>query len=775
MKTFLNRRQSLFVKLLISYLVILIIPATVGITSYTKSSQVVKQEMENYNVAILQQAQKVLDERLRSVDQLATDISLDSKVQNLLQAGDDKSPETLLNTFKSIKDLPKYNKISKFIIDFFIYFKNGDYVLTSKGKFSFSNFFGNELKSSDEDYDWRQLMEGHYVRRLFPAQNVTYSNSGKNVIKYISSLPMGSGKSSQGNFTVLIDVNDIKETLMETDVLKNGVSYIADKDGQILMYVGDKSLIKEIPAKDGNAGFLYNGSKKDETIVAYARSTVNDWLYVSVIPTEDYMGNLRFIEKLIILVTFIGILVGILMSVLLARKNFRPIKKTMATLTECMKNHTESFNNAGSSNELDIISNAVVNTFREYKSIKDTLQVQLPVLRGNLLLQIMKDNFHELSELERSMKLVGISFDYDEFCVLTLDIMECSDQELENEWVLVKVVVSNVFEELGNNRGKAYIVDTEWNQMVLVVNINPECQDKIIAIKELATEGMDFVGDKFSIMLNIGIGRVYRGIEGISKSYGESVKALQYGMLSANGSLTAFSDMPGITQSYAYSFNTSERLANLVKSGDLNKVKLVLQQIIKENFRNQKLSLEMARCIFFDIMSTAIKVLHSIEVNYNEVFSASYDPYKQLTACKNINEMEETLKYIFDVICRYINEKQRSHNETLKEDIMRYLDEHFTEQDLSLIKVAGHFKLNHTYLSFFFKEQTGENFSEYIRNLKVERAVKLLRESEASIEEISNILGYANSGVMIRNFKKSKGITPGQYRNNAFMLQNTNS
>ena len=78
--------------------------------------------------------------------------------------------------------------------------------------------------------------------------------------------------------------------------------------------------------------------------------------------------------------------------------------------------------------------------------------------------------------------------------------------------------------------------------------------------------------------------------------------------------------------------------------------------------------------------------------------------------------------------------------------------------------MADHIGINPTYLSSFIKEQIGETFLTYVLNLRMERAKELLRSTNLSQHEIAVRIGYANSGVFLRVFKKKYGLTPGAYR-----------
>jgi two-component system response regulator YesN len=83
------KKQSIFVTFLISYLLIIILAIVVGYIGYNEYNLVIRRQVESYNIAMLEQAQKVLDERISGIEKTIVNIGTDSEIQRLLYSGDD--------------------------------------------------------------------------------------------------------------------------------------------------------------------------------------------------------------------------------------------------------------------------------------------------------------------------------------------------------------------------------------------------------------------------------------------------------------------------------------------------------------------------------------------------------------------------------------------------------------------------------------------------------------------------------------------------------------
>ena len=94
---------------------------------------------------------------------------------------------------------------------------------------------------------------------------------------------------------------------------------------------------------------------------------------------------------------------------------------------------------------------------------------------------------------------------------------------------------------------------------------------------------------------------------------------------------------------------------------------------------------------------------------------------------------------------------------------MHFIETNYTNQDLNILYVADHFKLSPAYLSRIFKKELGIGPAEYLQKIRLEAAKKLLLETDMTVKEISEAVGYQYVLTMNRAFKKSLGITPSQY------------
>lgn len=102
-------------------------------------------------------------------------------------------------------------------------------------------------------------------------------------------------------------------------------------------------------------------------------------------------------------------------------------------------------------------------------------------------------------------------------------------------------------------------------------------------------------------------------------------------------------------------------------------------------------------------------------------------------------------------------------NQNIVHTIQAYISNHISDC-LSLEDLGKIVHLHPVYLSKFYKQETGENLSSYISSKRLEKASKLLIDSNLHVLDISHLVGYKKPQYFIKLFKDQYGITPYQYR-----------
>ncbi|MCR4856064.1 MAG: AraC family transcriptional regulator, partial [Erysipelotrichaceae bacterium] len=94
--------------------------------------------------------------------------------------------------------------------------------------------------------------------------------------------------------------------------------------------------------------------------------------------------------------------------------------------------------------------------------------------------------------------------------------------------------------------------------------------------------------------------------------------------------------------------------------------------------------------------------------------------------------------------------------------ILNYINNHYNS--VTLEEVADHFHYSIPYCSKLIQSEAGINFVSFVRQVRMNHATAMLRNTEMPISEISYMIGYENTESFIRAFKKVFDQSPSAYR-----------
>lgn len=100
-------------------------------------------------------------------------------------------------------------------------------------------------------------------------------------------------------------------------------------------------------------------------------------------------------------------------------------------------------------------------------------------------------------------------------------------------------------------------------------------------------------------------------------------------------------------------------------------------------------------------------------------------------------------------------------NQVLVDKVREYVLEHYNDPQLSLAMVGEEFYITEVYLSKLFKRATGDNFSKYLEQIRIEKAKELLK-SGTRVSEVAALVGYNSSQVFRRAYKRHFGYSPSE-------------
>lgn len=174
----------------------------------------------------------------------------------------------------------------------------------------------------------------------------------------------------------------------------------------------------------------------------------------------------------------------------------------------------------------------------------------------------------------------------------------------------------------------------------------------------------------------------------------------------------------------------------------------------------------MTQCLKFDMIGTLFRCAQEIDRD-GAYERENWQTIRELMALEQPESIYSGMRRAFATLCDRAYNQRSSHNDDMRDRMIQYLAENYNNPDMGLDMAARAFGLAPSYLSRFFKEQTGGNFLDHVNRLRVEHAAQLLRTTDLPYSRIAEECGLSGSQALNRLFNRVLGVSPTTYRQTA--------
>lgn len=200
-----------------------------------------------------------------------------------------------------------------------------------------------------------------------------------------------------------------------------------------------------------------------------------------------------------------------------------------------------------------------------------------------------------------------------------------------------------------------------------------------------------------------------------------------------------------------------EEIIRKVEEGNIEEVEKNMQLFFQKLQINFPSNMAMIRGILTELMVLVYTTNYNLEsVNYSRTYM------DEISKIQQFYELENYCITAAKEITNHVREEKENKVSLVIETAMDYIDKNFSK-DIRLKEVAEEVAISPQYFSKIFKKELGVNFIEYLTQIRMEHAKKMLKDKSMSIKEICFIIGYNDPNYFSRLFKKVEGVSPTDY------------
>jgi two-component system response regulator YesN len=301
------------------------------------------------------------------------------------------------------------------------------------------------------------------------------------------------------------------------------------------------------------------------------------------------------------------------------------------------------------------------------------------------------------------------------------------------------------------------------NRIIVYVPIFMSGDDYQVRLESVKTAEsiLDKLSQKIGTSIRVGIGSTKTENENLFASFSESLRAIKY---ADEKEIIHIDDIP---EEQINNINSIEKrmkmLLERASSGDARESVAIFIQIYDDLYQNMKNSTEIIKGRLLELIVMLHRLANDYQIEESEILKSDNYLREYLTINDKlmikswcISRIEEITGFIKDAKtnrCHYLA--------TVAKD---YIDSHYNEE-LSLEDVSIEVNLSPQYFSRFFKQETGENFIDYLTQIRINKAIDLLKDKNHSVKEVCYMIGYNDPNYFSRIFKKITGHSPSDQKN----------
>ena len=204
-------------------------------------------------------------------------------------------------------------------------------------------------------------------------------------------------------------------------------------------------------------------------------------------------------------------------------------------------------------------------------------------------------------------------------------------------------------------------------------------------------------------------------------------------------------------------------LDSLIMLGDKEQVNEIINKIMGHIFFTGSYSFERVRARTLEFIVVLSRAVIKSGADAEEILKLTSNYTSEIQAIGTINNLNNWLPSVTRKYISYILDYKLIKHKHIIYKVTNYIENNYKEK-LTLSEVSAHVKLSNSYLSKIINDEIGCSFTVFVNQLRIEKSKELLRDTDLSLVDISNIVGFEDQSYFSKVFKKITGFPPGKFK-----------
>lgn len=367
-----------------------------------------------------------------------------------------------------------------------------------------------------------------------------------------------------------------------------------------------------------------------------------------------------------------------------------------------------------------------------------------------------KGNMEESLALQQLGKR-NIEFVSKYFLVYTIKIdlyQNITEYETKLNW---EKIIVNMLGEMIDIDG-TYVTFSDFeNNIVSILNFDSDQTMK--KFKEYEFQDLiKMVKDYLGLNITIGVSDYCYGIMEIQRGYYQSIRAIGMNNEQTVGKILDYKRLNLQENHEFYSWDVVDSINKYLDINDELALNRILnEELVRvEGFRDDEVYTLICVSLLSILLSNIVKNGREITA----VFGNDYTYYELLRSGISNGRKKEFVIECYNKVIKYEVKNKLSKNYEVASRAKKFIEENYTNPEMGIADISKDLLVNQTYLRKMFKSEMNMTLSEYITKFRMEKAQKLIKDTDYKLFEIAEKVGYHDVSYFSKCFKKYYGISP---------------
>ncbi|MBD2869112.1 helix-turn-helix domain-containing protein [Paenibacillus arenilitoris] len=608
----------------------------------------------------------------------------------------------------------------------------------------------------------------YFSQKLLPSYSMN-TKAVENVITFILRPKYALTSSDKGAILIHVDEKYILKTIRSISSGSDNV-FVMDSNGLVLSHTDPNQFMKRFDEQPYIQRILdYEGSSSHfkaniddrNQLVTFVQSSQMNWYFVSIKPYDELIKDIAALRGYTMLVAIAILALGALTAYVATNKLYNPLGRLIGKVNDVTgRVYSDEKKNR---NEFSLLSEAFTNVVDQAMTVETAQKQSFPVLKKTYLQHLLRGTHADLSSTHILNSAINKAFSSAYYMVVVAAIDCYEEFERKNDQTkqgLYRFSINNISSELlAKHAPNESIVVDERTMGILMLPEAPIDPDKLLLT---LTEVQEVIRSYFHFTVSFGVGNLVTDRNDIQQSFASAYEYVKYRFFYGRQSVIQANLLQNKPySSHAYPAQTEKKLIEALRLSHAEKIEQTLSQFIEQ--------LQVMN--YYQAFLCANQLLGSLHRHFEETLPImqehSKEYYTTVHALQHVETLEEVQSQLrkFCMLIQMLGEKkQPGRSDSMIDSVCAYLQEHYHNPDLGIETVAQMVQLSPGYLGKLFRSHTQTSFNDYLKNIRIEKAKKLLLSTNESVAVISEKVGIINTTYFFTLFKKTTGLSPTQFR-----------